>query len=184
MLVTRSPSSWNSLESFSWKNLTIFSEMRTPFFFHPFQAQLQTVLVFCRFWSDLEVWRKQLLHFRGCICLKATLCYVNTLRNWEMPSCIYSRTCYTFRYYLKKLWLPLCELPQTLMALFSWQPGLQAGRESQTKMKVWEAVFPCCNTRTWTEWKSCCVCISSYCLCRTERLQMLQTLLTSSCPDS
>lgn len=153
-------------------------------FFIPSKHSFRQCWCFADFEVTLKFGRKQLLHFRGCICLKATLCYVNTLRNWEMPSCIYSRTCYTCRYYLKKLWLPLCELPQTLMALFSWQPGLQAGRESQTKMKVWEAVFPCCNTRTSTERKSCCVYISSYCLCRTERLQMLQTLLTSSCHDS
>lgn len=79
-------------------------------FFIPSDHCFRQCWCFVDFEVTLKFGRKRLLHFRGCIFLKATLCCVNTLSNWEMPSRIYSRTCYTFRYYLEELWLPLCEL--------------------------------------------------------------------------
>lgn len=74
-------------------------------FFIPSDHCFRQCWCFAGFEVTLKFGMKQLLHFRGFICLKATLCYVNTLSNWKIPSCIYGRTCYTFRYYLEKLWL-------------------------------------------------------------------------------
>lgn len=153
-------------------------------FFIPSDHCFRQCWCFAGFEVTLKFGMKQLLHFRGFICLKATLCYVNTLSNWKIPSCIYGRTCYTFRYYLEKLWLLMWAFHRPWWCFSLSIQDCKLGENHRQKWKFERQFFSCWNTRTLTEKKGSCVCISSYCLCRRKWLQMLQKLLSSSCQDS
>lgn len=112
-------------------------------------------------------------HFVMSILWLTEKCQVAFTVELATPSGIISKSCGSHRVSFHRPWCCFSRSNQVF----------KLGENHRQKWKFEMLVFLAEIPGLWRR-KGSCVCISSYCLCRTRCLQMLQKLLTSSCHDS